>query len=188
MTLPQDPDPWFLIYLDPANSYGSYWIWICHQCLTFNINLKTKWLDWIAQVEDLLRWKFNLNKCSVWKNLENLHYNRILSFQKDQSCDCHFRWRKHTRAGLGANDPKKIIHCPKNSLNLLNKAEPVTMGADATVYVWFLCQMPRYMSGFCARYACLEAEHIPFHMLHGHDTLSFLRRDLNYLGTVSSHI
>ena len=30
-------------------------------------------------------------------------------------------------------------HCPKNNLTLRIKTSPVMVGADATVYVWFLC-------------------------------------------------
>ena len=30
------------------------------------------------------------------------------------------------------------IHCPKNNMKLRIKAESVTAGADATIYVWFL--------------------------------------------------
>ena len=33
-----------------------------------------------------------------------------------------------------------MLHCPKNNLNLVHiKNKPVTTGAVATVYVWFLC-------------------------------------------------
>ena len=32
-------------------------------------------------------------------------------------------------------------HCPKSNLNLCINTENVTVGADATVYVWFLCRI-----------------------------------------------
>ena len=35
---------------------------------------------------------------------------------------------------------KNCPHCPKINLHLRIKAEPVTVGPDATLYVWFLCQ------------------------------------------------
>ena len=34
-----------------------------------------------------------------------------------------------------------LVHCPKNILNLGIETEPVTVGADATIYVWFLGQI-----------------------------------------------
>ena len=39
-----------------------------------------------------------------------------------------------------------LVHCPKNILNLGIETEPVTVGADATIYVWFLGQIygPKY--------------------------------------------
>ena len=33
------------------------------------------------------------------------------------------------------------LHRVKNNLNLRMKAEPVAVGADATIYVWFLSQI-----------------------------------------------
>ena len=33
------------------------------------------------------------------------------------------------------------MHFSKNNLNMHIKTEPVTVGADATVYVWFLCKI-----------------------------------------------
>ena len=32
----------------------------------------------------------------------------------------------------------KTTHCPKNSLNLREKPQPVMVGAGETVYIWFL--------------------------------------------------
>ena len=32
-------------------------------------------------------------------------------------------------------------HCPKNNLKSCMKTEPLTVGAEATVYVWFLSQI-----------------------------------------------
>ena len=37
-------------------------------------------------------------------------------------------------------EKKNCPHCPKINLHLRIKAEPVTVGPDATLYVWFLCQ------------------------------------------------
>ena len=34
-----------------------------------------------------------------------------------------------------------LVHCPKNILNLGIETEPVTVGADATIYVWFMGQI-----------------------------------------------
>ena len=34
-----------------------------------------------------------------------------------------------------------IVHCPKNNLNLRIETKPLTAGADATVYVRFLCRI-----------------------------------------------
>ena len=40
-------------------------------------------------------------------------------------------------------------HCPNNNLKLCIKTEPVTAGADATVYVWILGQIHVYKSQTC---------------------------------------
>ena len=39
---------------------------------------------------------------------------------------------------LGTKTKVVSPHCPKNNMNLGIKTEPVTVGADTTVYVWFL--------------------------------------------------
>ena len=44
---------------------------------------------------------------------------------------------------------------PEINLNLRIKTRRVTVGADATVYVWFLCQI--YCDQKAAKYRCISA-------------------------------
>ena len=55
--------------------------------------------------------------------------------------------------GLRDSTVSRHPHCPKNILNLLLKTEPVSVGADATVYVWFLGQIYvcKYQTTRCIR-------------------------------------
>ena len=51
-----------------------------------------------------------------------------------------------------------LLHCPINNLNISIKMEPVTVGADVSVYVWFLGQT--YTVMYCMK---TKAGHIPLH-------------------------
>ena len=49
------------------------------------------------------------------------------------------------------------LHCPKNNLNLGIKTKPVTVGKDATVYVWFLHQIYSYeLKNYTIIYRCIR--------------------------------
>ena len=50
---------------------------------------------------------------------------------------------------------KKQLHCPKNSLNLRIKTQPVTLGSGATVYVRFFGRM--YINcSYCGICSCRD--------------------------------
>ena len=41
----------------------------------------------------------------------------------------------------GIREETKYVYCPKKHTNFFIKTKPITVGADATVYVWFLSQI-----------------------------------------------
>ena len=68
------------------------------------------------------------------------------------ACKCHTdflqaAWSTHvfkhkmSNSTLVTYKQPSTQHCPKNNLTLRIKTEPVTVGANATVYIWFLCQI-----------------------------------------------
>ena len=68
------------------------------------------------------------------------------------ACKCHTdflqaAWSTHVfkhkmfNSTLVTYKQPNTQHCPKNNLTLRIKTEPVTVGANATVYIWFLCQI-----------------------------------------------
>ena len=52
---------------------------------------------------------------------------------------------------------------PKNILNLRIKIESVTVGADGTVYVWFLCQICCLCTGCAHKPDVFRGSHVQFY-------------------------